>query len=191
MIVLSNIPSLIVTSHRYSIPQARRQPRGTEGSNPASSSGESSELRIPLAGPDFFGHGEQQAVRNWRPIAAPICATRRTDAKRSKRAISEACKLVGIAKDGNAISCRMLRRYRRLRRKRRFPRLPISRKIRLFSLTRLAPFDTRRSAHLYNPGNSYLKRKRSVTSVASFPVRRSNPRNPSRRPSSTNGLRKP
>src|SRR5215831_12604431 len=33
---------------------------------------------------------------NSRPIAAPICATRRTDARRSSRAISESCSVVGI-----------------------------------------------------------------------------------------------
>src|SRR5262249_15908047 len=31
---------------------------------------------------------------NSRPIAAPVCATRLTDSKRSSRAISESCKVV-------------------------------------------------------------------------------------------------
>jgi hypothetical protein len=33
-------------------------------------------------------------------MAAPICATRRTDARRSSRAINESCQLVGIANGG-------------------------------------------------------------------------------------------
>src|SRR6267378_1005625 len=42
------------------------------------------------------------AKENSRPTAAPVCATSRTDAKRSSRAISESCKLVGMANGGRA-----------------------------------------------------------------------------------------
>src|SRR5215831_11659103 len=41
---------------------------------------------------------------NSRPIAAPICATRFTEPKRSSLAISEACNVVGIANGGSARS---------------------------------------------------------------------------------------
>src|SRR5215469_6112184 len=44
------------------------------------------------------------AYGNRRPIAAPICATRRTGARRSSRSISESCNVVGIAKGGSAWS---------------------------------------------------------------------------------------
>src|SRR5215467_4115717 len=44
------------------------------------------------------------AYGNSRPIAAPICASRFTEPKRSSRAISEACNVVGIANGGNALS---------------------------------------------------------------------------------------
>jgi hypothetical protein len=42
--------------------------------------------------------GRGYRMQHSRPITAPICATSRTDASRSSRAISESCKLVGIAK---------------------------------------------------------------------------------------------
>jgi hypothetical protein len=41
---------------------------------------------------------EISSRENWRPKAAPICATSRTGASRSSLANNEACKLAGIAK---------------------------------------------------------------------------------------------
>jgi hypothetical protein len=41
------------------------------------------------------------ACENWRPTAAPICATSRTGARRSSRASSEAFSEFGIASAGN------------------------------------------------------------------------------------------
>ena len=43
----------------------------------------------------------KSACENSRPIAAPICATSLAEPSRSSRAISEACRLAGTARDGD------------------------------------------------------------------------------------------
>jgi hypothetical protein len=51
-----------------------------------------------------IGADHIDAVERGRPIAAPICATRLTEDRRSSRAISESWSVVGIANGGNAPS---------------------------------------------------------------------------------------
>ena len=45
---------------------------------------------------DILAADDKSWYENSRPIAEPICATRRTDDRRSSRAISESCNVVGI-----------------------------------------------------------------------------------------------